>query len=107
VIDKSATVMEWLAVFVGVTLMGMLAFTTLAPYVCAWSTPRCAIPTDLIRQIDQTQNTIQNLALILFGFLFGASVGSRAKDKTISDLTSNAQVGTTSTTTVKIEDTPP
>jgi hypothetical protein len=58
--------------------------------VCAWSAPRCVIPTDLIRQIDQTQNTIQNLALILFGFLFGASVGSRAKDTTINTLATTA-----------------
>lgn len=83
-IQKDASVMEWLAVFVGVTLMGMLAFTTGAPYVCAWSAPKCVIPADLVRQIDQTQNTIQNLSLILFGFLFGASVGTRMKDNAIA-----------------------
>lgn len=83
--------MEWLAIFVGTALMLMLAFTTAAPYVCAWSTPVCKIPPDLVRQIDQTQNTIQNLALILFGFLFGASVGTRMKDATIDTLAKTAQ----------------
>ena len=32
---------------------------------------------NLIRQIDQTQNTIQNLCLILASFLYGTSVGKR------------------------------
>lgn len=98
VLSKDTTVMEWLAVFVGVSLMAMLAFTTLAPYVCAWSVTKCTIPSDLIRQIDQTQNTIQNLSLILFGFLFGASVGSRAKDKTIAELSVPSDAATTVTT---------
>lgn len=77
--------MERLAIFVGVSLMLMLAFTTVAPYLFDIKSP------DLIRQIDQTQNTIQNLALILFGFLFGASVGNRTKDATIETLAKTAQ----------------
>lgn len=78
--------MERLAIFVGVSLMLMLAFTTAAPYCFTIRSP------ELVRQIDQTQNTIQNLALILFGFLFGASVGNRTKDQTIDTLAKTAQV---------------
>jgi hypothetical protein len=78
--------MERLAIFVGVALMFMLAFTTVAPYCFVIRSP------ELVRQIDQTQNTIQNLALILFGFLFGASVGNRTKDQTIDTLAKTAQV---------------
>lgn len=100
-IDRRAPLsgMERLAIFVGVSLMFMLAFTTAAPYLFTIKSP------DLIRQIDQTQNTIQNLALILFGFLFGASVGTRAKDATIDTLakTANAALPAPPTTDVTLQ----
>ncbi len=62
---------EQLGFIFGVVLSLLLTFTVVAPYVFTIRSP------ELIRQIDQTQNTIQNLCLILAGFLYGTSVGKR------------------------------
>jgi hypothetical protein len=91
-ITRETPAMDKFAIAAGLMLMAMLAFNLVAPYACAFAGPQnCAVPDDLIRQIDQNQNTIQNLAIALFSFLFGASMGSRMKDTTISAMVESSK----------------
>jgi hypothetical protein len=85
VITNNSSSMERLGMIYGVGLVVMLAFTVVAPYAFTIKSP------ELIRQIDQTQNTIQNLCLILASFLFGTSVGKRMQESTIDTLAKTAQ----------------
>jgi hypothetical protein len=84
-ITPTSTLMERLGFAFGLGLLFLLAFTTAAPYVFSIKSP------ELIRQIDQTQNTIQNLCLILASFLYGTSVGKRIAENTIDTLAKTAQ----------------
>lgn len=83
--------MERLAFWAGMGLMLLLAVTTMAPYACAWQGAQCHVPDNLVRLLDQNQNTVQNLAIYLFGFLFGTSVGKRKQEDTIDTLAKTAQ----------------
>jgi hypothetical protein len=82
-IANNTSLMERLGFVAGVILMVLLSFNTAAPYICAWQAQECVVPDSLIRLLDQNQNTIQNLAIYLFGFLFGTSVGKRLSESTL------------------------
>src|ERR1700722_6577673 len=93
--------MDKLGFISGVSLLLIYAFDVVAPYV--FKSPQG----DVVRGIEQMQDTTQNLLLILFGFLFGNSVGKRQQEQTIATLaetaqTAGAQGSITTTTTTPI-----
>jgi hypothetical protein len=98
--------MDRLGLVSGLVLLAIYAFDVVAPYV--FKAPQA----DMIRDVEQMQNTTQNLLLLLFGFLFGNSVGKRQQEQTAAKQadtlnalaqTVNAGGGTTGTDSVVLK----
>lgn len=70
---------ERLGLIVGVSLVAMMAFTTVAPFYVA-------IPQASVRLIDQQQTILQSVFLVLVGYLWGNSAGNKAKDSAVEKL---------------------
>ncbi len=70
---------ERLGLIVGVSLVAMMAFTTVAPFYIA-------IPQASVRLIDQQQTILQSVFLVLVGYLWGNSAGNKAKDSAVEKL---------------------
>jgi hypothetical protein len=88
-IGPSTAFVERLGMIVGLALVLMMMFTTVAPFFIA-------VPQASIRLIDQQQTILQSVFMVLVGYLWGNSAGNRQKDSTIDTLARTAAVGTTS-----------
>jgi hypothetical protein len=75
---------EGVAIFVAVAITGLEVFITVAPYL---GLPARTIDATLT---IQQQTIIQNVFMVIVGYLFGSSVGSRFKDNTINTLAPGA-----------------
>ncbi len=75
---------ERLGLIVGIALVAMMAFTTVAPFYVA-------IPQASVRLIDQQQTILQSVFLVLVGYLWGNSAGNKSKDNAIETLARTAQ----------------
>lgn len=72
----SSAFVERLGMIVGVALVVLMAFTTIAPFFIA-------IPQSSVRLIDQQQTILQSVFMVLVGYLWGNSAGNKTKDATI------------------------
>lgn len=78
----STAFVERLGMIVGIALVLMMLFTTVAPFFIA-------VPQQSIRLIDQQQTILQSVFMVLVGYLWGNSAGNRQKDSTIDVLARN------------------
>lgn len=78
-IGPSTAFVERLGMVVGIALVAMMMFTTVAPFFIA-------VPQASIRLIDQQQTILQSVFMVLVGYLWGNSAGNRQKDSTIDTL---------------------
>lgn len=77
---SAAPIAERLGLFVGIAIVAMMAFTTVAPFFVA------SIPPTSVRLIDQQQTILQSVFMVLAGYCYGRNASSAAKDATISNL---------------------
>ncbi len=81
---KANPFVERLGLIVGVALVLMMGFTTVAPFFVA-------VPQASIRLIDQQQTILQSVFMVLVGYLWRDAEGSRMKNETINTLAKTAQ----------------
>lgn len=76
--------LEWLAIFVGVSIMVQMGMALLVPYIAAYL--HIQLNDSDRALIGQAASAVINVLMILVGFLFGTSAGRKQQEDSLNKI---------------------